>query len=187
MSLIGEQGVVAWTQAVTRSTSGSVAGYSLQLENEPASTIPFDAPTQAIRGIAAAMEQHLPASWQASGARHSTWSAATRAMEFVDAVELSLQKGRTIEVHQQKLTEQLAFRGTMAAFGCGLMLLVTLATIVVGLIGGAESLLQEKKLIQWWAVAILTVLCGFLLLQIVPLLGKRRHHDAGAPDGDDEA
>src|SRR5205807_10896 len=59
----------------------------------------------------------------------STWEAATRAMEVVDAAELSLQKGRTIEVYQQQLTERLAFRGTMAALGCGLLLVAFLAVV----------------------------------------------------------
>ena len=53
----------------------------------------------------------------------STWDAATEAMEVADAAELSLQKGKSVEVHHQKLTEQLAFRGTMAALGCGVLTL----------------------------------------------------------------
>jgi hypothetical protein len=183
VSLIGERGTIEWTQSATASNGYSEAEYSLQLADETSTEIPYDSATDAIRGLAAAVENRTAtAAWQDQPPGHSTWSAATRAMEVVDAVELSLQKGRTVEVHQQKLTEQLAFRGTMAAFGCGLMLLVTLAAVVVGIVGGVESLL-EKRLIQGWAAAILVVLAGFLALQVVPFLSKKRQPSA-PHDGD---
>ena len=99
----------------------------------------------------------------------STWEAATRAMEVVDAVELSLQKGRTIEVFQQQLTERLAFRGTMAAFGCGILLLAFLAVLAVAILGGAEGIMQEK-IAPSWPILMLAGLAFFLLLQAVPFL-----------------
>lgn len=99
----------------------------------------------------------------------STWEAATRAMEVVDAVDLSLQKGRTIEVFQQQLTERLAFRGTMAAFGCGLLLLAFFAVLVIAVLGGAEGVMQEK-IAPAWPLILLAGLAFFLLLQAVPFL-----------------
>jgi hypothetical protein len=99
----------------------------------------------------------------------STWAAATRDMEVVDAVELSLQKGRTIEVFQQQLTERLAFRGTMAALGCGLLLIAFCTVVAIAAIGGAEGLLG-KRIAPAWPLAMLAVLAFFLLLQAVPLL-----------------
>jgi predicted dehydrogenase len=109
----------------------------------------------------------------------STWQSATRAMEVVDAVELSLQKGRTIEVFQQQLTERLAFRGTMAAFGCGLLLLAFFAVIVIAILGGAEGMVREK-IAPAWPLLLLVVLAFFLLLQAVPLL-VQKHKDKRPP------
>ncbi len=103
----------------------------------------------------------------------STWEAATRAMEVVDAVDLSLQKGRTIEVFQQQLTERLAFRGTMAAFGCGLLLLTFFAVLVVAVLGGAEGIMQEK-IAPSWPIIMLAGLAFFLLLQAVPFLVPKK-------------
>jgi hypothetical protein len=102
----------------------------------------------------------------------STWEAATRSMEVVDAAELSLQKGRTIDVHQQQLTERLAFRGTMAALGCGLLLVGFAVTVFVTLLGGAEGL-GGRKFLPAWPAVLLVVLSLFLLLQAVPLLSSK--------------
>ena len=106
---------------------------------------PFDAPSAAIDALAAA----LPANGTEQSEAASTWQQATAAMEIVDTIELSLQKGRTIEVHQQRLTEQLAFRGTMAAFGCGLLLVTFFALVVAGIVGrrarcAAQGLLADR-------------------------------------------
>ncbi len=91
-------------------------------------------------------------------------------MEIVDAIELSLQKGRTIEVYPQQLTEQLAFRGTMAAFGCGLLLLGLFVLAVAGILGDALNV----PLMHYWPWALLAVLAIFLLLQTVPWLAEKR-------------
>jgi hypothetical protein len=115
----------------------------------------------------------------------STWDAATRAMEVVDAAELSLQKGRTIEVFQQQLTERLAFRGTMAAIGCGLLLVAFAAVVVATLLGGLNffgtgahepginGAEEGTRLIPFWSLALLAVLAFFLLLQVVPFLARK--------------
>lgn len=128
-----------------------------------------DPATAAIKRLAAAVS----AADAEQRAALSTWEAATRAMEVVDAVELSLQKGRTIEVFQQQLTERLAFRGTMAAFGCGLLLLAFFAVLVVAVLGGAEGILQEK-IAPSWPIIMLAGLAFFLLLQAVPFLVQRK-------------
>ena len=94
-------------------------------------------------------------------------------MEVVDAAELSLQKGRTIEVFQQQLTERLAFRGTMAAFGCGLMLLAFFAVVAITLLGGAESVLKQR-IAPAWPLILLALLAVFLSLQAVPFLVNKK-------------
>jgi hypothetical protein len=106
----------------------------------------------------------------------STWEATTRDMEVVDAVELSLQKGRTIEVFQQQLTERLAFRGTMAALGCGLMLVAFFAVVGVAVIGGAEGMLGQR-IAPGWPLVLLAVLAFFLLLQAIPMMVRKRKHN----------
>lgn len=104
----------------------------------------------------------------------STWETATEAMEVADAVELSLQKGKSVDVHHQKLTEQLAFRGTMAALGCGLLTLGLLVLVVMTMLGGVEAV-WGQPLMPSWPLVLFGLLAVFLLLQAVPLLvGKRK-------------
>ena len=143
-------------------------------ESHSYSTPPFDGPRTAIDRLAAA----LPANGTEQSEAASTWQAATSTMEIADTIELSLQKGRTIEVHQQRLTEQLAFRGTMAAFGCGLLLLMFFGLVVAGLVGDVLGV----PLKDYWPIALLAVLALFLLMQAAPWLVKRRRADATAPE-----
>ncbi len=110
----------------------------------------------------------------------STWDAATKAMEVVDAATLSLQKGRTIEVFQQQLTERLAFRGTMAAIGCGLLLLAFMVLVAVGIFGGIEGN-DRRQLIDSWSIVLLALLAFFLLLQAVPFLAGKSKRDQAEP------
>jgi hypothetical protein len=170
LALLGEHGAVT-----LRETDSSANGQrEWQLETAADGTtnmrplVDVDAASAAIERFVAAVQS------QASdrGAR-STWETATRDMEVVDAVELSLQKGRTIEVFQQHLTERLAFRGTMAALGCGLLLLAFFAVIVITVIGGAEDK-TRPHIASNWALMLFAVLAFFLLLQAVPLLAQRR-------------
>jgi hypothetical protein len=110
----------------------------------------------------------------------STWGAATRSMEVIDAIELSLEKCRTLDVHQQQFTERLAFRGTMAALGCGVLLVGFAVLTLVSLFGAAEGN-EHRRLISSWPIILLAVLAFFLLLQCAPLLiaKKKRGPDAG--------
>jgi hypothetical protein len=101
----------------------------------------------------------------------SSWPAATQAMEVVDAVELSLQKGRTIPVHPQQLTEQLAFRGMMSAIGCGILMLAFVLLFVVGFFG---DVLGQGFARRAWPFVLLALLAVFLLLQTVPWLATKK-------------
>ncbi len=170
LTLLGERGSVTLRELSAAPNTAS----SWQLETvfgdhrdvQPLGT--FDPATSAIERLAAAVTEdnaERRAGW-------STWESATRAMEVVDAVELSLQKGRTIEVFQQQLTERLAFRGTMAALGCGLLLVAFLAVVMVAVLGGAEGMVQEK-IAPAWPLLLLAVLAFFLLLQAIPMLAQK--------------
>lgn len=177
LSLLGERGTITLREQSALDPETSQWQLEVATDDQPDARQlpPFDAPQLAIKRFAkAAVEAN-------AGARSesSTWEAATRAMEVVDAIELSLQKGRTIEVFQQHLTEQLAFRGTMAALGCGLLLLIFAAAFVIALLGGAEGVIKEK-IAPAWPLLLLAVLAFFLFLQAIPLLAqKRKSQDDG--------
>jgi predicted dehydrogenase len=162
LSLVGERGTAVLKFSSTENRVTTTVGDSV----EEFSTPPFDVPAAAVASLATA----LPANGTEQSESASTWQAATAAMEVVDTIELSLQKGRTIEVHQQRLTEQLAFRGTMAAFGCGLLMLMFLLLPLAGVVGD----LFGVRIKQLWPVMLLAVLALFLLMQALPWLVKRR-------------
>jgi hypothetical protein len=170
LTLLGERGMVTLRQESP--SQESTKSWRIERNSDEHQTAEqlenFDPANAAVRRFASALES----SSSSSAATQSTWSIATRAMEVVDAVELSLQKGRTIEVFQQQLTERLAFRGTMAALGCGLLLIAFLAVVVIAMVGGAEGIVREKMLPSW-PLILLAVLAFFLLLQAVPLLAQK--------------
>ena len=172
LTLLGERGSVSLRvdDDLSKPASTWQLASAIDGREDPESEQTFDPAASAIQRFTSAIS--TPTS--ADAPEVSTWQAATRAMEVVDAVELSLQKGRTIEVFQQQLTERLAFRGTMAAFGCGLLLLAFLAIVVIAILGGAEGMVREK-IAPAWPLLLLAVLAFFLLLQAVPLLAQKRH------------
>lgn len=99
----------------------------------------------------------------------STWPAALHAMELCDSIEISLRRGRMIEVHAQQLTEELAFRGTMAAAGCGLLVALPPLALAIGWLAGLAGI----PVARYWPHAVLATLGLFLALQLLPrLLGK---------------
>jgi predicted dehydrogenase len=182
LSLIGERGTVALRVGVTSPASVAFDRPDVwQIETRSAAQnerllLEFhDAAVEAIQQLATAVATF--GVQQRAGA--STWDAATRAMEVADAVELSLEKGRTIEVFQQQLTERLAFRGTMAAMGCGLLLVGFFGIILVTLLGGAEGK-DRPLLLPSWPIALLAVLALFLLMQTMPLLIAKTKRRGGA-------
>jgi predicted dehydrogenase len=178
VTLLGERGTVTLREL------NDVKTESPEWEIEVASEGPPNVRRPAVFDAAGlAIERFVAAVAETNGERRvaaSTWEAATRSMEVVDAIELSLQKGRTIEVFQQHLTEQLAFRGTMAALGCGLLLIVFLAAFGVALLGGAEGIL-EKKIAPAWPLLLLAVLAFFLFLQAIPMLAQKSKKQESTP------
>jgi hypothetical protein len=171
LTLVGERGAVS-LRAADDSSSSDAAQWRLETrdgEHSMAEELSkFHAAQVAVEKFAFAISQGSATGEEPA----STWDAATRAMEVVDAVDLSLQKHRTIDVHQQQLTERLAFRGTMAALGCGLLLVGFAVTVFVTLLGGAEGP-GGQKFLPAWPVVLLVVLSLFLLLQAVPLLASK--------------
>jgi hypothetical protein len=173
LQLVGEQGTLCCRSMQDGAWQLAADGLAPAAEMRPADK-QFDAARAALRALAIAVRE----SDRERRSKLSTWDKATRAMEVVDAVEMSLQKGRTIEVFQQQLTERLAFRGVMSAVGCGVLMLGLLVTFVVSLVGGLESVVKEP-LVPAWSTILLIVLALFLLLQAVPLLLSRRQRKQG--------
>ncbi|MEQ8210684.1 MAG: hypothetical protein RH917_12710 [Lacipirellulaceae bacterium] len=97
----------------------------------------------------------------------STWSDALQAMELVDSIEISLRRGRMIEVHHQQLTEHLAFKGTMAAVGCGVIMVFPPLLLLLGWIAGLFGIPLPR---HWYAYLLLAMLALFLGLQVLPKL-----------------
>jgi hypothetical protein len=169
MTFVGERGSAA---LYVNGDSSTVAQWELETNSqEHQDRRPlerYDPAGIAIRGLAEAVAD----SDTLRRSARSTWEAATRAMEVADAVELSLERGRTIDVFQQQLTERLAFRGTMAALGCGLLMVGFVAIMLVTILGGVERQ-GRAPLVPGWPVVLLAMLSFFLFLQVVPLLVQR--------------
>lgn len=57
------------------------------------------------------------------------WTAAITAFELLDAVEHSLERKRTIELHRETVSERAIFKTRMAAWGCGILILTLLLMV----------------------------------------------------------
>lgn len=172
MSLVGERGTIRLL-AFEADASSEPRAWQLEItsadEHDRQSLEPYDGARAAIQQL----EQAVTSTNGEQRGEMSTWNSATRAMEVIDAIELSLEKGRTLDVHQQQLTERLAFRGTMAALGCGLLLVGFCVFVLVTLFGTAEGG-ERRQLISSWPMLLLAVLAFFLLLQCAPLLVAKK-------------
>jgi hypothetical protein len=65
-----------------------------------------------------------------------TWEDACRAMDFADMAAESVRRGKTLSVHNQRLTEEDTFKSMMAAGGCLILMLVPLVLLAVSLVEG---------------------------------------------------
>ncbi len=140
--------------------SGSALRHTLSTQGR-SDTAPLDPPNSASMAI----ERFANAANHGDGSA-STWSRALAAMELADTIEISLRRGRMIEVHQQQLTEQLAFKGTMSALGCGVLLVVPPLLLCFGWIAELVGL----SVARYWPHALLGLLALFLAVQLLPKL-----------------
>jgi hypothetical protein len=86
-------------------------------------------------------------------------------MELADAVEHSLQRGRTIELHYDTPSEHSTFKGIMSGVGC-LLLIVGLVVLVIA----TTAVNAGVPLADYWPYLLLAVLVAFLLLQSLRLV-----------------
>ena len=68
--------------------------------------------------------------------------------------------------NQQQLTEQLAFKGTMSALGCGVLLLIPPLLLLLGWLAELVGLPVAK----YWPHLLLVLLAAFLGVQLIPKL-----------------
>ncbi len=103
---------------------------------------------------------------ESSDSAASTWLDALHAMELTDSIEISLRRGRMIDVHHQQLTEHLAFKGTMAAAGCALLFFLVPLVLAISWIAGKFGV----PIGQFVPHILLALLAIFLGLQFLPKL-----------------
>lgn len=130
-------------------------------ESEATPLEPVDPAASAITRLVEAVQQ---------GSHASTWPEALRAMELVDTIEISLRRGRIIDIHYQQLSEELAFKGTMSAAGCGLLLVLPPLLLLLGCLAGLMGL----PVAQYWPHVLLALLAVFLAVQVLSKLLLRK-------------
>ena len=92
------------------------------------------------------------------------WLDAANTMELADAIEHSLQRGRTIELQYESASEQSTFKGLMSGIGCFLLIGVLLFVIAA-----TTAVRFGMPLADYWPYALLALLLAFLLLQTLRL------------------
>ncbi len=116
--------------------------------------------------------------WSQTGATRQTassksdgvvpWSAAVSAFELFDAVEHSLERKRTVELHREPVSERAIFKTRMATWGCGVLLLTLF--LMVGFLMIASVVPLPGPLLVIGRIAVFAPLFLFLLSQaLLPL------------------
>lgn len=128
----------------------------IQRDGETASQA-FDAVNAPVEVLAL-----LPDALRGAAPAELDWLAASRTMELTDAVEHSLQRGRSIDLHYETPTEHATFKGLMSGVGCFLLLggLVILVVATAAMHAGVP-------LAVYWPYLLLAVLGVFLVLQLL--------------------
>ncbi|MDZ4658849.1 MAG: hypothetical protein SH868_14835 [Bythopirellula sp.] len=155
LTFIGQQGRARFEfdeSGVFRSSEGSA----------PDDLSQTTAPTECLNRFIAALDT--------PSVSKTTWLAALRAMELTDTIEISLRRGRMIDVHRQQLTEELSFRGTMSAWGCGVLMVLPPLLLLAGWFAELLGL----PIANYWAHGLFAILALFLLIQFAPKLLLRK-------------
>jgi hypothetical protein len=103
----------------------------------------------------------------------SAWLSACRDQEVAEAVDRSIQRGRTIELFNEDHTEEASFKGIMAMGGC-LLLVMAVAIVFLATLGeGLRLPMRNWPLWRQWPYLLLAPIAVFLLLQLLQLAIKR--------------
>jgi myo-inositol 2-dehydrogenase/D-chiro-inositol 1-dehydrogenase len=155
---------------VTCSVVGSQASAKLLLPDAATATLEMRRGNQIERhefadwDPADAAIDELVAGVQEGEAVHPTWVDACRDMELADAIERSLKRGRTIDLHFEEHTEHATFKSMMAAGGCALLIAALLMLIVA-----TTAVNWNFPLAEYWPYVLAAALGIFLLLQTLKL------------------
>jgi hypothetical protein len=98
------------------------------------------------------------------------WNRCVRAMELADSIEISLRRGRRIDVYYRQLTEETSYKGVMSAFGCGLLLFAPVVLFMAGVVNAVFG----WRLTRFWYLPVLVILVAFLVVQLFARLMARR-------------
>jgi hypothetical protein len=96
---------------------------------------------------------------------HPNWLEGSQTLELADAVEHSLQRGRTVQLHYETPSEQSTFKGLMSVVGCFLLIGVPAFVIIA-----TTAVHAGIPLADYWPYALLGLLGVFLLLQLLRLV-----------------
>jgi myo-inositol 2-dehydrogenase/D-chiro-inositol 1-dehydrogenase len=121
----------------------------------------------------------------------SNWNDAARTVELADAIDRSLAKGRTIDLHHEEFSDVGTFKGTMASAGCGLLVVGLILVVLVALVhtlAAQAGWNRLARMLDGWPYLVLVVFGIFLLLQLLVFAGKSSpHQDDGRHDDADES
>jgi hypothetical protein len=107
-------------------------------------------------------------------------------VEVLEAVERSLARGRTIELYREEISEASSFKGTMAVWGCLLLLLGLAAFLAAGFVAWVFGLNSAGPTGSWlsWQICLLLPFALFLLLQLlsfgIPAHEQRKREKLGS-------
>ncbi|MDG2385575.1 MAG: hypothetical protein P8N76_28155 [Pirellulaceae bacterium] len=110
----------------------------------------------------------------------NNWEPVCRALELEEAVERSARRGRTIELHNEMVTERETFKGMMAAGGCGLLLWVMTMLLIAGIVEGLQLPIRDSFLWKLWPLILFAPLGIFLFLQLFQLAFANRNPEPQA-------
>lgn len=107
----------------------------------------------------------------------NTWNDAVEVFEWIDGVERSLKRRRTIELHNEPLSERAIFKSQMVAGGCG-VLTATFALALLYLAIG-ETVPLPNWALQGLRGLVFAPLFLFLLAQLLLPLTRPAHGPRG--------
>lgn len=98
------------------------------------------------------------------------WTDLTRAFELLDAVDRSVRRRRTIDLHYEAPSERNVFKTQMTAVGCSLLVLTLVATIAYLVLAAMFDLNATVKHVARFLIFL--PLGVFLVLQMLLFLTK---------------
>ncbi len=147
-------------------------------QDEPYIVSDWNGPAAALDNFAAVINGATPT---------PTWSEACRDAEIASLAEQSVQRGRTIQLYDEPVSEEQTFKGIMAIGGCAIILILILGVFFFAVFVGItnpfsgfdpEQAIERKDDPERWPLWLrlwpVYPLAAFLLLQLLRLVMKRK-------------